>query len=201
MKKYMYSKGFTLIEMLVAVGLFTFIMVIALGALLVLSGADRRAEDLKTSVDNLNFALDSMSRAIRTGTNFHCGAPAVTLNSIKSEPQNCTTGANYFAFINSDGALVEYQLDTSCSAQACAIDQQITPPNGQPSGFQPLTAPQVIINDTSPIFYVVGAPPKSQGDTIQPKVTMLLHGSVAGSTHLSSTFNLQTSVTQRLYDQ
>ncbi len=197
-----YHKGFTLIEMLVAVGLFIVIMTLALGALLTLIAADRRAEDLQSSIDNVSFALDSISRAIRTGSNYHCGYPSVTFNTIKGNTQDCSsTGATYFAFIASDDSLVEYQLGTNsvpCTAQACSIYQQITPVNGQPSGFLPMTSPNVLINNGSPIFYVVGS---TLGDTLQPKVTILIHGSVLGSATPNAVFNLQTSVTQRLYDK
>lgn len=47
-------------------------------------------------------------------------------------------------------------------------------------------------------FYTKGAP---SGDGLQPKVNILISGSVPVSGTQRSAFNLQTSVTQRLYDQ
>src|SRR4051812_11444285 len=91
-------RGFTLIEMLVSITLFSVVMVMALGALLSLSVADRRAEALKSSIDNLTFALDSMSRAIRTGNTYHCGSSGTL-----SVAQDCTTGNNYITLITANG--------------------------------------------------------------------------------------------------
>jgi prepilin-type N-terminal cleavage/methylation domain-containing protein len=62
------GRGFTLIEVLVSVMIFSVVMTVALGALLAMSQSDKQAEELKTVVNNLDFALDSMTRTIRTGT-------------------------------------------------------------------------------------------------------------------------------------
>ena len=182
--------------MLVAVGLFAVIMTLALGALLVLSDADRKAEALKSSIDNVSFTLDSMSRAIRTGSKYHCGLPVVSLSTIT--PQDCRTGANYFAFVASDGSLIEYGYDPSCTAQSCFIGERITPVNGPSSGELPMTSSNVLINDGSNLFYTIGTTP---GDATQPKVTILIHASVIGDATSTAVFNLQTSIAQRLYDK
>ena len=57
-------RGFTLIELMVSVTIFIIVMVIALGSLLSISEAERKAEQLKTVMNNLNFGLESMARAI-----------------------------------------------------------------------------------------------------------------------------------------
>ncbi len=184
--------------MLVSVALFATVMTIALGALLAISQSDLKAESLKTVINNLNFALDDMSRSIRTGSNYHCGAGGTL-----SVPQDCSgqggtqDGASYLAFTASDGSLVEYQLDTNLCAngQGC-IERQVTPAGGTPSGFLPITSPDVVV--TGLTFYVIGSPP---GDGLQPKVTILLHGFSPKVTGAESQFNLQTSITQRIYDQ
>jgi len=66
------QKGFTLVEMLVSVAIFAVVMTVALGSLLAMSESDRKAQTLKSVINNLNFSLDSMSRAIRTGTTYSC---------------------------------------------------------------------------------------------------------------------------------
>jgi prepilin-type N-terminal cleavage/methylation domain-containing protein len=186
------KRGFTLIEVLVSVAIFSTVMTIALGALLAMSEADRRAEATKSVIDNLNFALDSMSRAIRTGQNYHCSSQG-TLTS----PLDCVSGSSYLAFLSNDGLtrvayclaggvvrrqLSQGSLDTSCAS----------------SNFLPITAAEVSISNLT--FYVVGSVPGSPDNT-QPKVTILLNGTVQVTASLQSKFDLQTSVTQRLYDQ
>jgi hypothetical protein len=61
-----------------------------------------------------------------------------------------------------------------------------------------VTAPEAIINNFT--FYVVGAP-VGAADNIQPMLTMTVVGYVQVSATQQSTFHLQTSVTQRIYDQ
>lgn len=196
------KKGFTLIEVLVSVAIFSVVMVVALGALLSMSVSNRKAETIKSVINNLNFSLDSMARAIRTGSNYHCGSSG-TLTT----PQDCTvTGANYITFLSAGGQQTYYRLDTNASV--C----------GQPSGpvgcisrstdgttWLAITAPEVIVRDLSTsnsyLFYVKGSVPQSSGDTFQPKVNMTLAGYVQVSVSQTSPFNLQTSVTQRVYDQ
>ena len=191
-------KGFTLIEILVSVALFSVVMVVALGSLLAMSTSDRKAESLKSVINNLNFTLDSMSRSIRTGSNYHCGS---------ATGQDCITGSDYFAFTDANNNFVEYKFDTSgCPNGVGCIERQITPPSGSPSGFTPITAPEVMLTDfaskTPPsyLFYVQGSSP-GPADTVQPRVVITLSGTVQVSAKQSSTLYLQTSVTQRLYDQ
>jgi prepilin-type N-terminal cleavage/methylation domain-containing protein len=186
-------RGFTLVEIIVSVGIFATVMTIALGALLAMSESNRRVETLKSVINNLNFALDSMSRSIRTGSNYHCttsGSPdALTL------PHDCAASPDtYFTFKVADGNQVTYCLNGT------TINRQVT--IGTPStdcssaNFLSITAPEVVI--TTLKFYTTGA---QRSDTLQPKVTILISGYTQVSTTQRSTFNLQTSVTQRIYDQ
>ena len=72
------DKGFTLVEMIVAVALFAVVMLISVGTLLALVGANRKAQALQSVINNLNITLDGMVRAIRMGGNFHCGEGTYT---------------------------------------------------------------------------------------------------------------------------
>jgi prepilin-type N-terminal cleavage/methylation domain-containing protein len=180
--------GFTLIEMLVSTAIFTIVMVIALGALLALSESDRRAETIKAVVNNLNFALDAISRSVRTGTGYHCGSIA---------GGDCAvSGGSSFYYTDSSGNFIEYTFDNSSAtcgqtgAIGC-IERSVS--NGP---LQPITAPEVVITKMN--FYLIGSTP---GDVYQPKLTMELYGYVMGEQGRQVPFNLQTSVTQRVYDQ
>src|SRR3990167_4918000 len=66
------NAGFTLVEMIVAVGLFSLVMLVSVGALLALTGANRKAQALQSVMNNLNIALDGMVRSIRMGSNYSC---------------------------------------------------------------------------------------------------------------------------------
>ena len=87
----MNERGFTLVEMIVAVALFAVVMLVSTGALLALVGANRKAQGLQSVMNNLNIALDGMIRSIRMGTAYRCG------NSAPSDP-SCPTGGQSFYF-------------------------------------------------------------------------------------------------------
>jgi len=181
-------RGFTLIEMLVSVAIFSTVMVIALGALLSMSEANRKAETLKSVINNLNFSLDSMSRSIRTASDYRCGAGQYVA---------CPTGATQFQFIYPRNTL--YRLETS-NATLCG---QVSPNIGcitrsidGGTTYAAITSPEVIVTNLK--FYLVG---NSLVDNLQSRVFITLSGYVRVSSSQNSIFNLQTSVTQRLYDQ
>lgn len=168
------QKGFTLVEMLVSVAIFTIVMVIALGALLAMTESDRRAQTLKTITNNLNFSLDAMSRSLRTGTT------------------HSLTGSSQITFLAADGLTTSYCRGSgmSCSPTGTTILRSTG------AGYSPIISPEVVV--TALTFILVGSP---LGDNIQPKVTILLRGYVQVSATQKSAFDLQTTVTQRLYDQ
>ncbi len=66
------QNGFTLIEMIVSIAIFIVVALIAVGALLKVIDANHKSQSLKTSINNLNYALEAMSRELRVGTRYHC---------------------------------------------------------------------------------------------------------------------------------
>ena len=177
------KRGFTLIELMVSVAIFTIVMTLSLGALLSITAAEKKAETLKSVINNLHFALDSMTRSIRTGYGYNCGS---------SSGGNCSGGGTALYFTDAAGRSIVYCRGdgSTCSASGTSILQKINS-----GAFAPIATPEVVINNFS--FYLVGA---TQGDTEQPKVTVTLSGTVQVSETQSSTFNIQTTITQRLYD-
>lgn len=192
------QRGFTLIEMLVSTAIFTMVMVIALGALLAMSESDRKAQTLKSVINNLNFSLDSISRTVRTGYGYHCGSPT---------GGDCTNppGGTSFYFTAADGTQVAYRFENSVTdgnagticGQVINIGCLARSTNGGTT-WAAVTAPEVTITNMS--FYLLGSG-QSGVDTIQPKITILMSGYVQVTGNRQTVFNLETSVTQRLYDQ
>jgi len=66
------TSGFTLVEMIVSLGIFSIVATVSLGALVKIVSANKKAQTLQSSITNLNFALDAMSRELRTGRSFRC---------------------------------------------------------------------------------------------------------------------------------
>ncbi len=189
--------GFTLIEMMVAVSIFSIVMLIGVGALLSLVDANRRAQAINSVINNMNAALESMSRSVRVGTTYHCRTNAVVPSPEEiSETQDCAAGGGLLlAFEASDGDRsdpedqIVYRLNTLQSQLERSLDSGAT--------WVALTAPEVTIESFE--FFVIGSSPLSAGDAIQPRVLMKIRGSApvpGGSTN----FSVQASVTQRIID-
>ncbi len=103
------QKGFTLVEMIVSIGLFTVVAFVATGALLKTVDENRKSQSLKTTTTNINFALESMSREMRVGTNFYCVDNTNDVNTplLASSFSNCPT------FTTSDWTVAFYPSNTS----------------------------------------------------------------------------------------
>lgn len=199
------KRGFTLIEMLVSVGIFTVVMVVALGALLSVSESDRKAQTIKTITNNLGFALEGMSRTIRTGINYSCGS--------WTPGTDCTSGGggSLITFEDIQGNITGYQRSTNatlCGQDSAGAVGCIVRSRDGGSIWQSITASEVVVEHLS--FYLYGS---SRSDDIQPRVTISMRGFIplTGGAMLRSecntagiecsTFDLQTTVTQRLYDR
>lgn len=61
------NKGFTLIEMMVAVSIFAIVALIVSGTFVILAQSYRQIQINRTITDNLNFALDSLTLQLRYG--------------------------------------------------------------------------------------------------------------------------------------
>lgn len=217
------SRAFTLIEMLVAITLFTVIMISAVGSLIAINDANRKTQAVRSAVDNVNFALDNISRRLRTGKNYHClsSAEAVYPGSYASSgfvQKDCTTPESAIAFIAADflGTGVSGDTGQSGSLAGGTVVYRLGPPDlnnenrraiematresdqGSFSAYTKLTSPDVDIEQLN--FVVDGAP---TGDSKQPYVLITLRGSVdtsKGSTKQKTSFKVQTTVSQRLLD-
>lgn len=191
-------KGFTLIELMVSIAIFSVVMTTALGSLLAISYADRKAESLRTVMDNLNFAMEGMSRSIRTGTSYHCG----TTGTLTTEQDCAVTGSNYFVFLANDNYYTVYCLNNNAIMRLrvpWATPAGLRTTCTAADGFLPITATEITITNLR--FLVRGAPRVINGDTRQPIVTLNIEGSTKISASNTTTFVLQTSMAQRIYDQ
>ncbi len=187
MKKTYYkvrSKGFTLIELMTAVSVFLIVMTISMGAILGIFNANDKVGTLKITMDNLNLAVETMSREIRFGTTYDCGL----IEPVPPTPTNCLTGSeDGLSFYANDGRKISYHRGTSNNIIKSIDDgPEIS-----------VTAPEVNIQNLT--FYVSGAssPP---GDNLQPRVIIVIKGEAGTKASNQSGFTLQTEVSQRLLD-
>jgi len=198
MKNISNKKAFTLIEVVVAVGLFSIVMMVALAIILSVVDNNKKVHSVNVVVDNLNFAIDSMVRDIKTGKFYQCGIKN-TINI--GDDSGCSAGQNNTAItlvstLYDKDKIVQYEfsngkiLKSSCDISTTNSDA--TKVEG--SGCTPqteLTSPEITITDAA--FYIN---PGSPG-FVQPSVFVLIKGTSAINPTEASDFTIQTLISQR----
>jgi len=176
------NKGFTLVELLVAIGLFTLIASISIGAILSVFDANKRAQSTKTVVDNLNLSIEDMARTVRFGNTYHCGSGGTLTNT-----QNCpdNTNGDTFLAVQFKGSMIIYRLNGT------AIERS---DNGGTS-YKAITSPEMVVQYLR--FYVFGT---SINDTNQPYVIAVIQGYVGNKPTRQSKFSIETIMSQRKLD-
>lgn len=193
--------GFTLIEMMVALALFTIVITIAVGAFLSLIGQSSQLQGEQKVMTSLNFAMDNMTREIRTGIHYYCIDDVAEVGSPDEDDLlltlDCTRngGVNGVSFVEagsslsagSAGGRIAYGFDSASSS----IVRQIAK-----NAPQSLTSSDVKITGVS--FYVSGADPLSDSNLKQATVTIIIKAQDPDDT--SRTYTMETTVTQRQLD-
>ncbi|MDP3052943.1 MAG: prepilin-type N-terminal cleavage/methylation domain-containing protein [bacterium] len=122
----LHGKGFTIVELLVAMSLFTIFIVIASGSFVRALRTQRAIVSLIAANDNASLSIEQIAREIRTGTGF-------------------SLSANDLNFINAYNINVTYRLNT----QTNAIER-----GEEGTNFKPITATNVKINSLN--FHLLG---------------------------------------------
>ncbi len=188
------QKGFTIIEVLIAMSVFTVIITIGIGAVLDTIRQHYVSQNSRTVMDSLNFIMEDMARNIRLGFNMRCGDPSTDSDGMEI-PQSCagsviTEAHNELSFNDQTGVPVTYII-TSPSAGPSTIQKK--------KGTGPLeviTPPEVEMNFAHSGFTVRGA---EAGDGSQPTVVIRLSGTIKYK-DTSSTFAIETAVVLRALD-
>ncbi len=188
------ERGFTLVELMVATTIFVVIIISSIGSLLVLLGASKDSRGLRFAMDNVNFAMESMTRSVRMGINYYCATdPTVSIPTDSETFNNCPGGGTLLSFIpqaNTASPRVTYKLKT----------REPSNPNSTRTiercdGNNCVEIVSSDINIDTLKFFVIGADPL---DAIQAKVYILLKGTVMVKDKPSS-FMIQTLASQRNY--
>ncbi len=161
--------------MIVAIGIFSVAILIAVSSFLTLESAEKRTQQVINLQNNLRFALEIMAKEIRTGEFYHCGA------SSGEEALDCASGASSLTFKNAQGQTIIYR-NIGSSIQKSSDGGDV---------FRVITASDISIDDLT--FYVAGSP---SGDNLQPRVTIVLKASSAVARSINE-LNLQTTISQR----
>jgi prepilin-type N-terminal cleavage/methylation domain-containing protein len=198
------SSGFTLIEVLVSLSLFTIVVTMAVGTLLVLIDANTKQQGAQSVVTNISFALDSMTREIRTGYFYYCANTNTFLDTDQadgSDVNDCAGGGDVLV-ITESGQSLTGGLGSGTSNRIAyrysSTEKSIQRRLADTGVWQTITAPEVTINTLD--FVVTGTNSLSDGDLRSPTVTIFLEGTAGEIAGLDTSFQMQTTVTQQVLD-
>lgn len=171
------QKGFTLIEIIVSVGIFVVVMLIAVGAVLNAVDANRKAQNINVVVNNLNLAVESMVRDLRTGSDYlSCG---------QSTPNG---GFSCVTFTDKDGnPNVMYNM-VSNGAGGFSLEK-----SNSPNGSGIITGDEIMLTDVNFLF-------NGLANNDGPQRILLHLKGVAGSGKTKAEFNIETVITSRVLD-
>ena len=168
------SRGYTLVELVIAVGVFALIMMLASGAYIVMISISRQTQGTATGVNNLAFAIETMTRTIRTGTNYSCNPGG---GGGGGGGGDCS-GRSTFYVMDSDGNSVDYAFSNGVITQNGAA----------------LTDPSVNITSLAFYAYGTGRPPS---DYHAPRVTFIVSGTVSSGPGKTEPFTVESGATMR----
>lgn len=194
--------GFTLIEIIVSLAIFTIVAVIAVGAFLKIIDANKKSQTLKTAINNVNFALESMTRELRVGSRYSCYNNPVQLSTI--------TGGTAGSCGGLGGSVVYFNSSKKGTNNACDLiyaywfdDTQKTIKKAEQAdcgaiiraddtSFIPVISKDAIIDAHS---LIVTNETGSSGP--QPKVFVRIKGHAGVKKQNTTYFDVQTTVSQR----
>lgn len=168
------SKGLTLIELIVAMGIFSIIIVIVISLFATTLMGYRKSVALQNVQDNARFLLDFMTKEIRQSKiTTVVGAGGYYGNTLNIIRPDGTTNVTYIF----DGTNIQ-RLEGGAGS---AINSQ-----------------QVIVNGG---FFISGTTNGAGGDSFQPKVTISLKVQTqTNKAEERATINLQVTLSQRILD-
>lgn len=188
------SNGFTLVEMIVSLGIFTVVLFLATSAFLSIVNADRKSRATRIAIDNLSLALEDMTRKIKTGTTYYCNTTSIVDTTATPPVGDCPNGGSTLWFMAQDGTTrIGYYLDSGTGS----IWRRMGVGPGPGQGAQQITSPEITITGLN--FIVSGSKVglvANSGDSVQPMVIITIKGSIGANLPI----NLQATVTQRAYD-
>lgn len=205
------KNGYTIIETMIAVSLFLVITMAGMAALLNANLLQRKSQNMRSIMDNLNFIMEDMSRNIRVGYNYRCydsgtwSESFIAPNPDLNTPQDCT-GGGVIVFEEAHG-----HTPSSINSPDPDANDQWAYKIESPDGFLPYNIyksidggsswvqlnPDEVTLDPSSSFVVTGSEPTPNME--QPYVTIKLVGEITYK-NVVTPFILQTSVSQRIID-
>ena len=190
------QKGFTLIEMLVAVGLFSVVMLVAVSAILSIIGNNKKAQGINNVVNNLNFAIESMVRDMKTGYLYKCsGSFPISQDTIGL----CTDTAakssiEFFSTLSGTPTPVQYRFVPPSGSDSTYVPGHIVKTTGVTGNPIDLTSKSDV--DIQSVEMYINSPQPGSGT--QPGIFLVIRGKANILENEVTEFGLQTFISQRI---
>jgi len=169
-KKQKRKKGFTLIEMLVSIALFSIVITIAMGSIFTIIDANRKSQTLTLVMNNLNFALEIMTRNIKT-----------------ADPKTLIETNNSLRLTNQDGKKITYKFDEDSKTIQKSVGD-----NSYSNNFYSVISGEVVVEKF--YFKILNESPTGNA---QPRAVLIVNGYAQITERIRSDFNIQTTVSPR----
>ncbi len=179
---------------MVAIAVFSIVMVAATGALLNVIDANNKAKSIKTAVNNITLALETISKDMRMGSDYFCddgdndgdchdGGTLISFKSSKTERPYI-----YYKFEDKEGIGQIF---------SCVSEEDNKDGNDCSGTYFALTSSEVDLKSVR--FYVTGVDNSTNaigaGKT-QPRVIITISGEAGSKIKTKTQFDLQTSISQ-----
>ncbi len=185
MQKKSLTGGFTLIEVLISLLIFSIVITVAVGALFSMVDAGEESRSINSVMQNLDVALETMAETVRTGTGYSssatCDNPSNALSLQVPSSSYLNTGLPTGVTITN----VVYSLQNN------QIIETVTYSNGNKSVI-PITAVEVHVTDL--VFWIHNCTATAPA---KPYVLMAVQGFVETRQSNKASFNIQTTMTER----
>jgi prepilin-type N-terminal cleavage/methylation domain-containing protein len=179
------SSGFTLVELLVTIAIFSILVSLAAGGFVRAIRSEREVSAMMLSESNVSLALEEMAREMRTGYLF-----------CHDTNGNDTCGCSSFGqaascpmveFYNANHEKVDYELQHGVLERSATTSSAYVP--------EPLTSNNVSVTYLK--FVIYG---NTEGDHWNPRITIAIGAQPNDSTVSWSTVNLETTISARGID-
>lgn len=207
------KQGFTLVEILVALAIFTIFITIALSALIVSNSSSKKATNIKTATDNVQYAMETFSRNARLGSVYTClpaNPPGIQISSTNGSNcifPNVGHGVAFFVldptFTPNQTDVYAYYLENLYGNGRIirCVERNIASGGVLPPIYimamndcAPLTADEIDIDN-----FVIEVDGAETTDQKQPGIKVKISGNILINEE-STPFALQTFISQRQYE-